>query len=57
MSDFSAGCAIASESPAGMGFGRAALSIAGSLRADPQLSNGAAAAGARARVTIEFRPP
>ncbi len=53
--NLSLSCSVASESPAGMGFGAAALTIVRSYRAEAQLSNGAPAAGSRARVPIMFR--
>jgi protein TonB len=50
-------CSIASETPAGLGFGRAALSAAGSYRARPALSDGASAVGARSRIVVQFQAP
>jgi len=50
-------CTIASESPAGEGFGRAALSAANSYRAAPTLSDGSSAVGARARLSVSFQAP
>ncbi len=50
-------CAIASETPAGMGFGGAALSASTAYRAQPTLSNGVSAIGARARIGMNFQPP
>jgi protein TonB len=55
LGDLSVSCAVASETPAGMGFGRAAVAASRGYRAQPTLSNGAPAAGAQTRVTIEFR--
>ncbi|MEZ6023037.1 MAG: energy transducer TonB [Hyphomonadaceae bacterium] len=55
--DLGLNCGVSSESPAGEGFGRAALSVANSYRANPQLSNGAVAAGARTRIAVSFRAP
>jgi protein TonB len=50
-------CTIASESPAGEGFGRAALSAANAYRARPTLSDGTSAVGARARIAVAFQAP
>lgn len=50
-------CTIASESPSGEGFGRAALSAAGSYRAQPSLSNGQSAVGTRTRLSVSFQAP
>ena len=52
--DLTLACTVASETPASMGFGRAALSAATSYRVQPTLSDGAAAAGARTRIAITF---
>jgi protein TonB len=53
----SVACQIASETPGGLGFGRAALTAAGAYRAVSTRSDGSAAVGARARLAITFRPP
>ena len=50
-------CSIASETPVGEGFGRAALAAAGAYRAQPQLSNGASAVGSSARIAVNFQAP
>lgn len=50
-------CAIVSETPAGIGFGRAALSAATAYRAQPTRSDGASSIGARARITVNFQAP
>lgn len=50
-------CSVASETPAGQGFGRAALAAAGSYRAQASLSDGASASGARTRIVIQFQAP
>jgi protein TonB len=50
-------CAIATETPAGMGFGAAALSASTAYRAQPNLSNGVSAIGAHARIGMNFQPP
>ena len=39
------------------GFGRAALSAAGSFRARPTLSNGTSAVGATTRLAVSFQAP
>lgn len=50
-------CQVASETPAGAGFGRAALTAASSYRAVSTRSDGSSAVGARTRLAITFRPP
>jgi hypothetical protein len=50
-------CSVASESPAGLGFGQAALSASSSYRASPSLSDGAASTGAQARIVVQFQAP
>lgn len=55
--DLSVACAVASETPAGQGFGRAALSAAGSYRARATLSDGSSAVGSSARVAVNFQAP
>lgn len=55
--DFSVACTIASETPPGLGFGRAALSAAAAYRAERALSDGAASVGARTRIGISFQAP
>lgn len=50
-------CAIASETPPGMGFGAAAISAASAYRAQPRLSNGASAVGSTTRIAIAFQAP
>ena len=50
-------CNIASESPAGEGFGRAAMSASSAYRARPTLSNGDSAVGARTRISVSFQAP
>lgn len=57
LNDLSVQCGVTSETPAGMGFGRAALSAASSYRARPTLSNGQSAIGANARIAVQFQPP
>lgn len=47
-------CNVTSESPAGQGFGRAALEAARRFRSAPTLSNGAPSAGVRTSVVISF---
>jgi outer membrane biosynthesis protein TonB len=56
-SNQSLACSVANESPAGLGFGRAALNAAGSYRAQPWLSDGTDATGARTRVVFQFNAP
>ncbi len=55
--NLSVACGIASETPIGMGFGRAALSASSSYRAQPTLGDGASAVGARARIAMNFQAP
>lgn len=50
-------CSVASETPAGLGFGRAALDASGSYRARATLSDGASAVGARTRIVVQFQAP
>jgi protein TonB len=50
-------CTIASETPANMGFGRAALGAVDAYRAQPNLSDGSSAVGANARLVTNFQPP
>lgn len=50
-------CSVASESPAGLGFGQAALSASGSYRARPTLSDGSNSTGAPARIVVQFQAP
>lgn len=56
-SNQSLACSVASESPAGMGFGQAALNVAQSYRASPQLTDGSSSNGAPARIVIQFQAP
>ena len=50
-------CGVASESPAGAGFGRAALSASSAYRANAARSDGSSSVGARARLAVNFQPP
>lgn len=50
-------CGITNESPPGLGFGRAALSVANSYRVAPVLSDGAGAVGTRTRIAVQFQAP
>ncbi len=50
-------CSVASESPAGLGFGRAALTAASSYRANPTMSDGSTSSGATARIVVQFQAP
>lgn len=56
-SDLGLACSVASESPAGLGFGRAALNASSSYRARGALSDGADAIGARTRIVVQFQAP
>lgn len=55
--DFTLRCVVASESPPGEGFGRAALSGAADYRARPTLSDGTSAVGVRTRIAVNFVAP
>jgi hypothetical protein len=55
--NLSLACSVASESPAGLGFGRAALNAAASYRSRGALSDGADATGARTRIVVQFQAP
>jgi protein TonB len=55
--NMSLACSVASESPSGLGFGRAALNAAASYRSRGALSDGADATGARTRIVVQFQAP
>lgn len=50
-------CVVASETPANLGFGRAALGVANTYRAMPTLTDGSGAAGTRTRIAVQFQAP
>jgi protein TonB len=50
-------CNVGSESPAGMGFGQAALTVAQSYRARATLSDGTSSYNAPARIVVQFQAP
>lgn len=50
-------CSVRSETPGGLGFGRAALSLSRYFRMSPQSVNGQAVDGARVNVTTRFTLP
>jgi TonB family protein len=50
-------CGVATESPPGLGFARAALSVANSYRVAPALSDGNGAVGTRTRIAVQFQAP
>jgi protein TonB len=56
-SNQSLACSVANESPAGLGFGQAALSASSSYRASPTLSDGSASTGSPARIVVQFQAP
>jgi protein TonB len=55
--DGSLTCSVGAEEPAGFGFGAAALQLSRSFRAAPLTNTGAASAGRRVRLPIQFSPP
>ncbi|MEQ1818420.1 MAG: hypothetical protein ABL871_07390 [Terricaulis sp.] len=57
LGDLSVTCSIASETPSGAGFGRAALSASNSYRARSTLSDGASAIGSTTRIAVNFQAP
>jgi protein TonB len=57
LTDPSLNCGVASESPSGMGFGRAAIAAASSYRANPTRSDGSPAANSTTRIGVQFRAP
>jgi protein TonB len=57
MGSLSVSCSVASETPAGEGFGRAALSASGSYRARATLSDGSSSVGSSTRIAVNFQAP
>lgn len=57
LANLSVSCSVASESPAGLGFGRAALAASSSYRANAARSDGTSAIGSRARIVVQFQAP
>lgn len=57
LGDLSVSCSVASETPAGVGFGRAALSAANAYRARATLSDGSNSVGSSARIAVAFQAP
>ncbi|MEQ1492328.1 MAG: hypothetical protein ABL932_17430 [Terricaulis sp.] len=57
LGDLSVSCSIASETPSGSGFGRAALSASSSYRARATLSDGASSIGSSTRIAVNFQAP
>lgn len=57
LGDLSASCSVASETPSGAGFGRAAMSAASSYRARATLSDGSSAIGSSTRIAVNFQAP
>lgn len=51
------GCSVTSETPAGQGFGRAALRLSRDFRMSPRTVDGQAVGGARVSVTLRFTQP
>lgn len=54
-SDLGVDCSVSSETPAGFGFGPAALRVVRGYRAQAQLDDGASAVGATTNITVAFR--
>lgn len=57
LGDLSVSCSIASETPSGVGFGRAALSASSSYRARATLSDGTSSIGSTTRIAVNFQAP
>jgi protein TonB len=57
LGDLSVSCSVVSETPSGVGFGRAALSASSSYRARPTLSDGSSAVGSTTRIAVNFQAP
>jgi protein TonB len=57
LGDLSVSCTVASETPSGAGFGRAALSASNSYRARATLSDGSSAIGSSTRIAVNFQAP
>lgn len=57
LANLNVSCDVATESPAGQGFGRAALAASSSYRARRTLSDGSSAVGARTRIIVSFQAP
>lgn len=57
LGDLSVSCSVASETPSGAGFGRAAMSASGSYRARATLSDGSSAIGSSTRIAVNFQAP
>jgi len=55
LGNLSVSCTIASETPAGVGFGRAALAASSSYRARATLSDGSSAIGSSTRIAVNFQ--
>ncbi|MGQ0531369.1 MAG: hypothetical protein ACT4OF_01590 [Caulobacteraceae bacterium] len=57
LGDLSVSCSVVSETPAGAGFGRAALGATSAYRARATLSDGLSAVGSSARIAMNFQAP
>jgi protein TonB len=55
LSNLSVSCSVASETPAGEGFGRAALSASNSYRARATRSDGSSSIGTTTRIAVNFQ--
>ena len=57
LGDLSVNCSVVSETPSGVGFGRAALGASSSYRARATLSDGSSAVGSTTRIAVNFQAP
>jgi protein TonB len=55
LGNLSVTCSVASETPAGVGFGRAALGASNAYRARATLSDGSSAVGSSTRIAVNFQ--
>ncbi|MBS0385235.1 MAG: energy transducer TonB [Proteobacteria bacterium] len=50
-------CVVATETPPGLGFARAAIEVSNAYRVAPTLSDGSGAVGARTHIAVQFQAP